>query len=157
MVDNEKDIVAELKQKFLSYKTTAEKIKEDEQLYFQFKKYILLEKFSKEVANINDEDILSAIKCHTTGKPNMNLLEKIVYVSDYIEPLRYKMPRLDVIRKTAFEDIDECLKLILTDTLNYLKSSGMMIDKATIDTYSYYCKLSEREHIWVKLAQKKTH
>ena len=58
MVDNEKDKVAELKQKFLSYKTTAEKIKEDEQLYFQFKKYILLEKFSKEVANINDEDIL---------------------------------------------------------------------------------------------------
>ena len=90
--------------------------------------------------DINDEDILSAIKCHTTGKPNMNLLEKIVYVSDYIEPLRYKMPRLDVIRKIAFEDIDECLKLILTDTLNYLKSSGMMIDKATIDTYNYYCK-----------------
>ena len=58
MVDNEKDKVAELKQKFLSYKTTAEKIKEDEQLYFQFKKYILLEKFSKEVANINDEDVL---------------------------------------------------------------------------------------------------
>ena len=90
--------------------------------------------------DINDEDILSAIKCHTTGKPNMNLLEKIVYVSDYIEPLRYKMPKLDVIRKIAFEDIDECLKLILTDTLNYLKSSGMMIDKATIDTYNYYCK-----------------
>ena len=117
-----------------------QQVKEDEQLYFQFKKYILLEKFSKEVANINDEDILSAIKCHTTGKPNMNLLEKIVYVSDYIEPLRYKMPRLNVIRKIAFEDIDECLKLILTDTLNYLKSSGMMIDKATIDTYNYYCK-----------------
>ena len=58
MVDNEKDKVAELKQKYLSYKTTAEKIKEDEQLYFQFKKYILWEKFSKEVANINDEDVL---------------------------------------------------------------------------------------------------
>ena len=90
--------------------------------------------------DINDEDILSAIECHTTGKPQMNLLEKIVYVADYIEPLRYKMPRLDVIRKLAFEDIDECLKLILSDTLKYLKSSGMMIDKATIDTYNYYCK-----------------
>ena len=89
---------------------------------------------------INDEDILSAIECHTTGKPQMNLLEKIVYVADYIEPLRYKMPRLDVIRKLAFEDIDECLKLILSDTLKYLKSTGMMIDKATIDTYNYYCK-----------------
>ena len=90
--------------------------------------------------NINDEEILSAIECHTTGKPKMNLLEKIVYVADYIEPFRCKMPRLDVIRKLAFEDIDECLKLILSDTLKYLKSSGMMIDKATIDTYNYYCK-----------------
>lgn len=90
--------------------------------------------------NINDEEILSAIECHTTGKPKMNLLEKIVYVADYIEPFRCKMPRLDVIRTLAFEDIDECLKLILSDTLKYLKSSGMMIDKATIDTYNYYCK-----------------
>lgn len=90
--------------------------------------------------NINDEEILSAIECHTTGKPQMNLLEKIVYVADYIEPFRCKMPRLDVIRKFAFEDIDECLKLILSDTLKYLKSSGMMIDKTTIDTYNYYCK-----------------
>lgn len=90
--------------------------------------------------NINDEEILSAIECHTTGKPKMSLLEKIVYIADYIEPFRCKMPRLDVIRKLAFEDIDECLKLILSDTLKYLKSSGMMIDKATIDTYNYYCK-----------------
>ena len=39
----------------------------------------------------------------------MSLLEKIVYISDYIEPMRDKAPNLAKVRKIAFEDLDECL------------------------------------------------
>ena len=49
--------------------------------------------------DIDDEEVLGAIRWHTTGKPNMNLLEKIVYVADYIEPNRCEAPRLEEIRK----------------------------------------------------------
>ena len=48
-----------------------------------------------------DKEILSAIACHTTGKPDMTMLEKIVYIADYIEPARNKAPRLTEIRQTG--------------------------------------------------------
>ena len=47
--------------------------------------------------DIDDEEVLGAIRWHTTGKPNMNLLEKIVYVADYIEPRRDKADRKSVV------------------------------------------------------------
>lgn len=87
---------------------------------------------------ISDKEILDSITYHTTGRPDMTLLDKIIYISDYIEPKRYKMPRLDEIRKEAFIDIDKCLEMILEDSVNYLKSSGMIIDDMTIKTYEYY-------------------
>ncbi|MDO4189533.1 MAG: bis(5'-nucleosyl)-tetraphosphatase (symmetrical) YqeK, partial [Lachnospiraceae bacterium] len=71
--------------------------------------------YAKNKYNINDEDILSSIRWHTTGKPDMSLFEKIIYISDYIEPSRDKMPRLELIRNTAFNNIDDCLKMILED------------------------------------------
>lgn len=43
---------------------------------------------------ITDPEVLSAIACHTTGKPAMSLLDKILYVADYIEPRRDKAPNL---------------------------------------------------------------
>ena len=92
---------------------------------------------------IEDEDILNAIMYHTTGKPGMSKLEKIIYVADYIEPSRYKMKRLNLVRKTAFEDLDKALLMILADTVEYLnESKGEGIDPLTIETYEYY-----KEHI----------
>ncbi len=87
---------------------------------------------------IEDADILSAIFWHTTGKPGMSDLEKIIFVADYIEPNRTNLPGLDIIRKTAFTDIDEAVALICKNTLDYLKESGSSVDKTTIDTYEYY-------------------
>ena len=52
--------------------------------------------------DIKDEEILTAITYHTTGRPGMSLLEKIVYISDYIEPMRDKAPNLAKVRKIAF-------------------------------------------------------
>ena len=70
--------------------------------------------------DIKDDEIISAIRFHTTGKPDMTLLEKIIYIADYIEPGRDKAPNLKEIRKMAFMDIDEAMYMILKDTLDYL-------------------------------------
>ena len=68
---------------------------------------------AKEKYGIDDEDILNAIKYHTTGRPNMSKLEKIIYISDYIEPGRTHAANLKQIRKTAYEDLDTALFRIL--------------------------------------------
>ena len=85
-----------------------------------------------------DPDILNAIRYHTTGRPGMSLLEKIIFVADYIEPGRYTAKNLPEIRKMAFEDIDEALLKILYDTLVYLNSTGNTVDPMTHKTYEYY-------------------
>lgn len=87
---------------------------------------------------IADPEILSAISCHTTGKPEMSLLDKIVYIADYIEPGRDKAPKLSEYRRLAFEDLDEALYQIISATLNYLKSTGGAIDDMTQSAYDYY-------------------
>jgi len=89
---------------------------------------------------IDDEDILNAINYHTTGRPNMSLLEKIVFIADYIEPGRNKATNLDSIRPLAFHDIDKAMVAILKDTLEYLKQDGNELDPMTQMTYDYYMK-----------------
>lgn len=93
---------------------------------------------AKEKYGVEDEEILSAIESHTTGKPNMTLLEKIIYIADYIEPMRNKAPNLADVRKLAFEDIDLALFKILSDTLSYLKRSPKNLDPMTLQAYEYY-------------------
>ena len=92
---------------------------------------------------IDDPDILSSIKWHTTGRPDMSLLEKIIFTADYIEPGRTKQPRLAEIRKLAFSDIDRCVYVISDDTLNYLSGRKRCIDEMTVKTRDYYKKLIE--------------
>ena len=88
--------------------------------------------------DIHDQEILDAIACHTTGKPAMGLLDKILYVADYIEPRRDKAPNLKEIRKLAFMDLDLALLKILEDTLGYLGDSPEEVDSMTRETYEYY-------------------
>lgn len=87
---------------------------------------------------IKDPQILHAIKVHTTGEPAMSVLDKIIYIADYIEPGRDKAPNLDYVRKLAFRDLDACMAQILRDTLKYLSSRGGSIDTMTKMTYEYY-------------------
>lgn len=88
--------------------------------------------------DVHDKEIISAILNHTTGKPAMSLLDKIVFVADYIEPGRDKAPGLAEIRKMAFINLDHALYRILSDTLNYLHSGDGEIDDMTQKTYEYY-------------------
>ena len=87
---------------------------------------------------MENPDILNAIQNHTTGRPGMSLLEKIIFVADYIEPGRKNAPNLGEIRKLAFQDIDRALLRILDDTLSYLSGSAGDIDPMTEKTRNYY-------------------
>ncbi len=87
---------------------------------------------------VTDDDILNAIKYHTTGRPEMSKLEKILYIADYIEPGRKHAANLLQIRKMAYQDLDQTLFKILEDTLSYLLTTGGEIDSMTQETYDYY-------------------
>lgn len=102
--------------------------------------------FAKEKYGVADKDVLNAIYYHTTGRPEMSLLEKIVFIADYMEPGRNKAEHLDEIRKEAFQDIDTALLHILSDTLAYLKSEGGAIDAMTQETYDYYKEERREKH-----------
>lgn len=88
--------------------------------------------------NIKDEQICHAIAVHTTGCSNMNLLDQIIYIADYIEPGRCEAPHLEQIRKLAYQDLDLCMYYILKDTLSYIRLRGFPIDSKTEETYQYY-------------------
>lgn len=90
--------------------------------------------------HIEDPDIINAILNHTTGRPGMSLLEKIIFVADYIEPNRKQAPNLTEVRRMAFEDLDQALIRILGDTIEYLESTGGPFDPMTRKTYEYYCQ-----------------
>ena len=98
---------------------------------------------AKKKYGVKDEDILNAIRNHTTGRQGMSLLEKIVFVADYIEPCRKHAPNLTEIRKLAFVDLDKALLRILEDTLSYLRDSGGDIDPMTEDTWHYLSEESK--------------
>lgn len=93
---------------------------------------------------IQDPEILSAILYHTTGKPDMTILEKIVYVADYIEPRRYKASDLPQMRKLAYVDLDETMYEILKGTLSYLSRKSGKIDPMTLKAFEYYQELHRK-------------
>ncbi len=95
--------------------------------------------------DIKDNNIINAIKYHTTGRPGMSDLEKIIYIADYIEPGRNKAPNLNEIRHLAFIDKEQALLKILEDSLFYLNDSQQEIDLTTQETYEYYKKNQERD------------
>ena len=74
--------------------------------------------------------VVSAIESHTTGKANMTLLEKIIYVADYMEPNR-DFPGVEKLRELAFSDLDGALKLGLEMTLEHLKAQGAEVSPAS--------------------------
>ena len=94
--------------------------------------------FAETKYGIQDKEVLHAIQVHTTGAPGMNLLDKIIFVSDYIEPNRDKAPNLPQIRTLAFEDIDQAVFRILHDTIYFLNQKRGSVDYRTHDTYEYY-------------------
>ncbi len=87
---------------------------------------------------VEETEILSAITWHTTGKPQMTLLEKIIFMADYIEPMRWKAANLEEIRRLSFQDLDQAVYLTLRDTLHYLEKGSGQVDPMTYEAYQYY-------------------
>ena len=95
---------------------------------------------AKEKYGVQDEEILQAIVWHTTGKPDMTLLEEIVFLADYIEPMRWKAENLEEIRRTAFVNLDLAVYMTLRDTLHYLETGPGEVDEMTRSACQYYGK-----------------
>ncbi len=87
---------------------------------------------------IDDREIINSIRSHTTGRPGMSMIEKIVFTADYIEMNRKEAPDLPEIREMAFKDLDSAVLKILSDTCEYLRKGDRPVDPATKESYNYY-------------------
>ena len=83
-----------------------------------------------------NEAVVAAVKHHTTGKADMNLLEKIIYIADYMEPNR-DFPGVEKLRELAFTDLDAALKLGLTMTLELLNQQGSEVSPESRDALNW--------------------
>jgi predicted HD superfamily hydrolase involved in NAD metabolism len=92
---------------------------------------------AKTIMGVEDEDILNAIIYHTTGRKNMSLLEKIIYLADYIEPHR-NFPGVDEVREVAYkEDLDKALLISLNKTIKYIIEKGQLLHINTVEARNY--------------------
>ncbi|HLS35444.1 MAG TPA: bis(5'-nucleosyl)-tetraphosphatase (symmetrical) YqeK [Bacillota bacterium] len=89
----------------------------------------------KQKHGIVDRDVLSAIYCHTTGKEHMSTFEKIIFVADYIEPMR-DIPGVEKVREVATENLDQAVYLILRNTIQFLMSKKHTIYPSTFYAYN---------------------
>lgn len=98
--------------------------------------------YAQKKFGIKNQQVLDAITYHTTGREDMSLLEKIIFVADFIEPNRKPLKNLPVIRKAAFENIDQSVYMILSDTLSYLgQKNDKEIDPVSQSAFCYYDQL----------------
>ncbi len=101
----------------------------------------------KEQYPMLSEDIINSVRYHTTGRPNMSVLEKIIFSADYIEPGRTPFPGLAAARALLFEDLDAGVCLILKDTVAYIEGSGLPCFRLTKEALQYYEKLVKPEKL----------
>ena len=100
---------------------------------------------ARDLFGVSDE-IYEAIRWHTTGKPDMTTLEKVIYLADYIEPTR-DFPGVERLRELAYEDLDRALLLGLQMTIEEVRSHG---EEPYIDTLTacewYEERIAERRN-----------
>lgn len=89
----------------------------------------------QEEMGIHDGDVINAIRYHTTGRAGMSILEKIIYLADYIEPGR-QFPGLDEVRDLAETDLDLALKKAIGNTIKFLIDKSAQIFPDTFEAYN---------------------
>jgi nicotinate-nucleotide adenylyltransferase len=95
---------------------------------------------------VTDEEILSAVAWHTTGRAGMSLLEKIVYIADFISADRnYK--DVGVVRKLAAQSLEEAILYTAEYTIKKLASQNLPIHPATLDCYKDVAGLANGKEI----------
>ena len=80
--------------------------------------------------------VVEAIRYHTTGRPNMGLLEKILYIADYIEPCR-NFPGVEELRAAAYRNIDEAMLMGMEMTMAHVNRQGQELAQATVDAVRF--------------------
>ena len=83
-----------------------------------------------------DDEIYNAILWHTTGKANMTLLEKVIYLADYIEPNR-DFDGVEDLRKVVWEDLDKGLEMGLAMTVEEMEQMGNPVHHNTLQALEY--------------------
>lgn len=96
--------------------------------------------FARTNLGIEDRDVLSAVRFHTTGKADMTMLEKIIYVADYVSEER-SFPGVEQMRKTAFESIDRAVYIGANFTVEKLESLSLPVHPDTVAARDYYCEV----------------
>lgn len=91
---------------------------------------------AKKVYNIYDEDILNAIKYHTTGREAMSNLEKIIFIADAIEPGR-EFEGIENIREVAYNNLDDALLLLLDSNIVFLINKKALINPLSFEARNY--------------------
>ena len=91
---------------------------------------------ARKVFEIEDEEILDAMRWHTTGKEDMTNLEKIIYLADLIEPSRM-FEGVDEIRGLAYKNLDSAMLKALTHTTIYLLTKGCAVDINSVKARNY--------------------
>lgn len=90
------------------------------------------------VYNVEDPDVLGAIRWHTTGRAQMTTLEKIIYLADMIEPNRKPYPGLETIRALCMQDLDEAMHTALKMSLAHVESQGKTLHPDTLAALDAY-------------------
>ncbi len=97
---------------------------------------------ASETFGINDKSVLDAVRYHTTGRPDMTLLEKIVYVADFIEPNR-KYKEAEDIRTLAFENLNKAVLAEADMVIKFTIDKGRLVHPDTLIARNYYLKLTK--------------
>ncbi len=92
---------------------------------------------AKERFGVEDEEVLRAIRYHTSGRANMGELEKLVFLADMIEEER-TFAGVEELRALFWRDLDACLEKALEETVLFLRAKGAEVYPLTLDAYDFY-------------------
>lgn len=100
---------------------------------------------AENVLGVKDEEILGAIRFHTSGKPDMTTLEKLIFVADMVEEGR-NYEGVDELRFLFKKDFNECFKQCLKEETLHLMRRGGPIYSLTLDAYDYYVNGNDKNY-----------
>lgn len=93
---------------------------------------------AQDVYGVQDEDVLGAIRWHTTGRAGMTRLEKIIYLADVIEPNRKPYPGLEDLRALCMQDLDSAMHAALRQSLEHVREQGKLLHPDTLAALADY-------------------
>lgn len=102
---------------------------------------------AREQCNVQDEDVLNAIANHTLGRKNMSDLEKIIYLADIIEPNRKPHSGLDELRKLAYTNLDDAMRVALHSNVAYLNGKNKEVHPIIYSIIEEYNNTAHMEGI----------